>query len=72
MAKIAKAAASCEAAALRSNTRVVLGEHVDGRFEDRLAVVVIENAAGNFFELFVADNFRILRSDFVAHRINIG
>jgi hypothetical protein len=47
-------------------------ENVDSGFEDGLAVVVIEDAAGNFFELLVADDFGILRSDFVAHRICIG
>jgi hypothetical protein len=43
------------------------GENVDGGFEDGFAVVVIEDAAGNFFELLVADDFGILRNDFVAH-----
>jgi hypothetical protein len=33
----------------------------------RDAEVVIEQAAGDFFELLVADDFRIFRSDFVAH-----
>ena len=44
-----------------------LGQHVDSGFDQRVAAVVIEQADGNFFELLVADDFRILRSDFVAH-----
>ena len=49
-----------------------LGQHVDSGFDQRVTAVVIEQTAGNFFELLVADDFRILRSDFVAHRIGIG
>jgi hypothetical protein len=67
---IAKAATSCEAAAAFGvNARIGLGGHVDGRFEKRLAIVVIENAAGDFFELVVADDFRILRNDLVVHGV---
>jgi hypothetical protein len=44
-----------------------LRENVNGRFQKRLAVVVIENATGDIFELLVADGFRALRNDFVAH-----
>ena len=43
---------------------VLLGEDVDGGFNQRVADVVVEQAARNFFKLLVADNFR---SDFVAH-----
>ena len=49
-----------------------LGQHVHGRLLARDAEVVIEQAAGDFFELLVADDFRIFRSDFVAHRIGIS
>jgi hypothetical protein len=48
-----------------------LGQHVDSGFDQRVAAVVIEQTAGDFFELLVADDFRILRSDFAAHRIGI-
>ena len=44
-----------------------LGKNVDSSFDQGVADVVVEQAARNFFELLVADNFRILRSDFVAH-----
>jgi len=46
---------------------VVLGKDVDGSFEQRLAVVVVKDATGDFFELLVADDFRIL--DLVAHGV---
>ena len=46
-----------------------LGQHVDSGFDQRVTAVVVEQTAGNFFELLVADDFRVLRSDFVAHRI---
>jgi hypothetical protein len=49
------------------NFLVGLGKHVNGRLDEGVAVVVVEQAAGNFFELLVADDFRILRNDFVAH-----
>ena len=45
----------------------VLGQHVDGGFDQRVAAVVVEQAARNFFELLVADDFGAFRSDFVAH-----
>ena len=48
-----------------------LGQHVYGRLLARDAEVVIEQTARDFFKLFVADDFRICRSDFVAHRIGI-
>jgi len=35
----------------------------------RVARVVIEQTVGDFFELLVANDFRIFRSDFVVHRI---
>ena len=38
----------------------VLGEDVDRRFDQRVAAVVVEQAAGNFFKLLVADDFGIL------------
>jgi hypothetical protein len=41
-----------------------LRKNVDGGFDQGVADVVVEQAARNFFELLVADNFR---SDFVAH-----
>ena len=44
-----------------------LGKNVDGGFDQGVANVVVEQAARNFFELLVADDFGILRSDFVAH-----
>jgi hypothetical protein len=44
-----------------------LREDVDGGFDQRVAAVVIEQAARNLFELLIADDFGILRSDFVAH-----
>ena len=46
------------------------GQYVDGCFDQRVAAVVIEQAAGNFLELLVADDFGILRSDFVVHSIS--
>jgi hypothetical protein len=49
-----------------------LRKDVDGGFDQRIAAVVIEQTAGNFFELLVADDFRILRNDFVVHRMVIG
>ena len=36
-----------------------LGKDVDSRFDQRVAAVVVEQAAGNFFKLLVADDFRI-------------
>ena len=48
------------------------GQHVDSGFDQRVAAVVIEQTARDFFELLVADDFRICRSDFVAHRIGIS
>jgi hypothetical protein len=48
-----------------------LGKNVDSGFDQGVADVVVEQAARNFFELLVANNFRILRSDFVAHFIGI-
>jgi hypothetical protein len=50
---------------------VLLGKDVDGGFDQRVAAVVIEQAARNLFELLIADDFGILRSDFVAHSISI-
>jgi hypothetical protein len=47
--------------------RVGSGEHVDSGLDQRVAAVVIEQTAGDFFELLVADDFRALRNDFVAH-----
>jgi hypothetical protein len=44
-----------------------LRKNVDRSLDQRIAAVVIKQAARNFFELLVADDFRILRSDFVAH-----
>jgi hypothetical protein len=44
-----------------------LGQHVDSGFDQRVAAVVIEQAAGDLFELLVANDFWIFRSDFVAH-----
>ena len=41
-----------------------LGKNVDGRFDQGIADVVVEQAARNFFKLLVADDFR---SDFVVH-----
>ena len=64
--KIAKAATSFEVAACEY-AWVGLGEHVDSGFDQRVAAVVIEQTAGDFFELLVANDFRILRSDFVVH-----
>jgi hypothetical protein len=49
-----------------------LGKNVDGGFDQGVADVVVEQTARNFFKLLVADNFRIFRSDFVAHFIGIG
>ena len=46
---------------------VLLGKDVNGGFDQRVADVVVEQAARHFFELLVADDFWILRSDFVAH-----
>jgi hypothetical protein len=46
---------------------VLLGEDVDGSFDQGVADVVVEQAAGDFFKLLVADDFGILRNDFVAH-----
>ena len=51
---------------------VLLGKDVDGGFDQRVAAVVVEQAARNFFELLVADDFGIFRSDFVAHIVSIG
>ena len=52
---------------------VLLGEDVDSGFDQRVADVVIEQAARHFFKLLVADDFWILRSDFVAHgRCGLG
>jgi hypothetical protein len=51
---------------------VLLGEDVDGGFDQGVADVVVEQAARNFFELLVADYFGIFGSDFVAHIIGIG
>jgi hypothetical protein len=51
---------------------VVLSKNVDGSLDQSVAAVVVEQAAGNFFELLVANDFRILRSDFVAHSRVIG
>jgi hypothetical protein len=45
----------------------VLGKHVYGSLDQRIAAVVIKQTAGDFFELLVANDFRALRSDFVAH-----
>jgi hypothetical protein len=44
-----------------------LRKHVHGRFDEGIAAVVIEQTAGDFFELLVADGFRTLRNHFVAH-----
>jgi hypothetical protein len=41
-----------------------LGKNVNRGFDQGVADVVVEQAARNFFELLVANNFR---SDFVAH-----
>jgi hypothetical protein len=49
-----------------------LGKHVNGPLDEGVAVVVVEQAAVNFFELLVADDFGIVRSNFVAHSICIG
>ena len=46
---------------------VLLGEDVDGGFDQGVADVVVEQAAGDFFKLLVADDFGVFRSDFVAH-----
>src|ERR1700733_5467570 len=43
------------------------GEDVHGRLQNGVANVVVEQAARNFFQLLVADDFRSDRSDFVAH-----
>ncbi len=47
-----------------------LGQNVDGCFDQRVTAVVVEQAAGDFLELLVADDFGIVRSDFVVHSIN--
>ena len=46
------------------------GQYVDGCFDQRVTAVVVEQAAGDFLELLVADDFGIVRSDFVVHSIN--
>ena len=51
---------------------VLLGKDVDSGFDQRVADVVVEQATRNFFELLVADDFWILRSDFVVHIAIIG
>ena len=56
-----------KAAALGWDARIGLREHVYGRLLACDAEVVIEQTARDFFELLVADDFRILRCDFVAH-----
>ena len=61
-----------KAATLGWDARIGLREHVYGRLLACNAEVVIEQTAGDFFELLVADDFRIFRSDFVAHRIGIN
>jgi hypothetical protein len=61
-----------KAAALGWDARIGLREHVYGRLLACDAEVVIEQTARDFFELLVADDFRIFRSDFVAHRIGIS
>jgi hypothetical protein len=45
----------------------VSGKDVNGGFDQRVADVVVEQAARHFFKLLVADDFGIFRSDFVAH-----
>ena len=50
---------------------VLLGKDVDGGFDQRVADVVVEQAARHFFKLLVADDFGIFRSDFVAHIVGI-
>jgi hypothetical protein len=61
-----------KAAGLGWDARIGLSEHVYGRLLACDAEVVIEQTARDFFELLVADDFRIFRSDFVAHRIGIS
>ena len=61
-----------KAAALSWDARIGLSEHVYGRLLACDAEVVVKQTAGDFFELLVADDFGIFRSDFVAHRIGIS
>ncbi len=46
---------------------VRLREDVNSCLDEGVAAVVIEQSAGNFLELLVADDLRIFRCNFVAH-----
>jgi hypothetical protein len=52
---------------------LVLREHVDGRFQQRLAVVIVKDATRNIFELLVGDFSGLFGlDDFFAHISSSG